>query len=182
MRKIILSVLFSGIFAAAYSQTETGDWMIGGNFRLNTSDNNTQIGFTPSAGYFVIKNLALGGNVTMSYSKEGSVKRSEFGAGPFARYYFNATNVRPILHGSLSFVSQKTKVSTPLTTTTTTNSGINYFLGGGAAAFISEQVSIDGLIGYAYSNVGTGSSGGFAFNIGFQVYLLKRQVDKLQKQ
>ena len=61
-----------------------------------------------------------------------------------------------------------------------TNNGTNFFIGGGAAMFISKNVSIDALLGYdrtKYKNFS--GSGGFAFNVGFQVYLLKDQVEKV---
>ncbi|MEI9912925.1 MAG: hypothetical protein WDO71_26765 [Bacteroidota bacterium] len=43
MKKIILALFLSGILASVNAQTEKGDWMVGGNFRLNTSENNTEI-------------------------------------------------------------------------------------------------------------------------------------------
>ena len=64
MKKILLSLFFLLVITVTNAQTDKGDWMVGGNFRLNTSDNNTEIAFTPNAGVFVINNLALGGNLT----------------------------------------------------------------------------------------------------------------------
>jgi outer membrane protein len=177
MKKIFLAIALSGIFYAAQSQTEKGDWMVGGEFRLNTSDNNTEIGLTPTAGLFIIKNLAIGANVTISYSKNGTRKTTDLGLGPFVRYYFTDAKIRPILQGSLSFISEKTKIGD----VSNTNNKVDYFLGGGAAIFISEQVSIDGLMGYYHSKVdGFDGGGGFALNIGFQVYLFKKQMDKVR--
>ncbi len=177
MKKIILALFLSGILASVNAQTEKGDWMVGGNFRLNTSENNTEISLTPTAGLFVIDNLAVGANVTISYSKNGTRKLTDLGIGPFARYYFTTANVRPILQGSFSFITEKTKIGN----TSNTNNGANFFLGGGAAIFISEQVSIDGLMGYYHSKVdGFDGGGGFALSVGFQVYLFKNQMDKVR--
>jgi hypothetical protein len=177
MKKIALSLFSMITLFSANAQTDKGDWMTGGNFRLNTSDNNTEIGLTPTAGLFIIKNLAIGGNLTISYSKNGTRKLTDFGIGPFIRYYFTDANIRPILQGNVSFLTEKTKVNT----VSTTNNGINYFLGGGAAIFISDHVSIDGLMGYYYSKVdGFSGGGGFALTVGFQVYLFKRQMDKVR--
>lgn len=177
MRRLFLVIAFSAIFTAIQAQTEKGDWMVGGNFRLNTSDNNTEIGLTPTAGLFVIDNLAIGANVTISYSKNGTRKTTDLGLGPFVRYYFTKADVRPILQGSFSFITEKTKIGS----VSTTNNAFNYFLGGGAAIFISEQVSIDGLLGYSHSKVdGFDGGGGFALSIGFQVYLFKKQMDRVR--
>lgn len=177
MKKILLSLAFMITVAATYAQTDKGDWMLGGNFQLNTSDNNTQIAFTPNAGLFVIDKLAIGGNLLIDYSKIGNNKRTDFGIGPFVRYIFTNANVRPILHGSLNFLSSRVK--TPLVSNT--ENGISYFLGGGAAIFISDQVSIDGIMGYSHAKYADfDGSGGFALTIGFQVYILKRQMDKVR--
>ena len=83
MNKFLLVVLLSFAFAAANSQTEKGDWLVGGRVDINTGENSTQIGFTPNAGYFVINNLAVGGNFSLNYIKSGDVKSTTFGIGPF---------------------------------------------------------------------------------------------------
>jgi hypothetical protein len=178
MKKIILALFLSGILASVNAQTEKGDWMVGGSFRLNTTDNNTEISLTPSAGLFVIDNLAVGASLTISYSKTGTLKLTDFGVGPFVRYYFTNANIRPILQGSLNFLSRRSKNGS---NSPTTNNGTSYFLGGGAAIFISEQVSIDGLMGFNHSKFDhLAGGGGFALNVGFQVYLFKNQMDKVR--
>ena len=163
------------LFASA--QTETGDWMVGGSFRLNTGDNNTTIGLTPNAGVFIIRNLAIGGNIGFDYSKLGNNKTTDFRIGPFTRYYFTQANVRPILHGSFNYVNRQNK----LPNYSNTEKGINFFLGAGAAIFLNEQVSLDALMGYNHTKLKDfDGNGGFAMTIGFQVYLLKDQVDKVR--
>lgn len=178
MKRILFTLVLSAALVIANGQTEKGDWMVGGGFRLNTSDNNTEITLNPNAGMFVINNLALGGNFELSYTKTGDNKVTGFGIGPFVRYYFTNANVRPILHGHLDYISVRLKSSG---LPSNTRSGINYFLGGGAAIFISDQVSIDGLLGYDHTKLKDfNGSGGFAMTIGFQVYLLKHQMDKVR--
>ena len=96
--------------------------------------------------------------------------------GPFARYYFTHDNVRPFLHSKVDYLS--TKVNIP--SNASTNNGLNYFLGGGAAIFISDQVSLDILLGYDHTKYHDfDGSGGFALSIGFQVYLHKNQVERV---
>ncbi len=177
MKKLLLSTfLTAASFAAIQAQTERGDWMVGGNFRLNTSGN-TEISLTPNAGIFFIQNFAFGGNVNLNYSKSGSVKTTAFGIGPYLRYYFGHDQVRPILHTNFNFLSSKTKFNG----SSTTNNGTNFFLGGGAAVFIGENASLDILGGYDHSDYnGAPGTGGFALNIGFQIYLHKQQMDKVR--
>lgn len=180
MKKIILGIAVLTGISVTNAQTNKNDWMVGGNFRLNTADNNTQISFSPNAGLFVADNLAIGGNLGISYSKSGNNKFTSFNIGPFVRYYFTTETqtIRPLLQGTFNYLSTKSKIGN---TASSTNTGVNFFVGGGAAAFISKNVSIDALLGYdrtKYKNFD--GSGGFAFNIGFQVYLLKDQVDKVK--
>ncbi len=179
MKKIILSLVSVTAIIVANAQTSNGDWMVGGNFRLNTANKNTQITFTPNAGYFFADNFAAGGNFSLNYNKFGNDKTTTFGIGPFARYYFTnpAQPVRPIIHGSFNYTSSKTKIGS---NTSSTNTGFNYFLGGGAAAFISNNVSIDALLGYDHTKLkGIDGSGGFAMTIGFQVYINKKQMERM---
>lgn len=177
MKKTILIMMLAAFTAPAWAQTEKGDWLVGGSFNLNTSDNNTRISLTPNAAAFVIKNLAVGANVTLSYTKEGLIKTTAFGLGPYVRYYFTSANVRPIVQGNFNFISSKTKVNN----TSSTNNGTNYFLGGGAAIFLSSHVSLDAVLGYDHTKYNSlPGGGGFAMNIGFQVYLHKRQVERLR--
>lgn len=179
MKKIILGVLTVTALTTASAQTKTGDWMVGGNFRLNTAKNATEISFSPNAGMFVVDNLAVGGNLELTHSKAGESKSTAFGIGPFVRYYFTTENqpVRPIVHTYFNYLS--TKYSSGSFSEKV--SGTNFFIGGGAAIFISDNVSIDALMGYERTKYKDyDGTGGFSFNIGFQVYLLKGQVDKVR--
>ncbi|MBS1920798.1 MAG: outer membrane beta-barrel protein [Bacteroidetes bacterium] len=177
MKKYFILFLLTGIAGLANAQTTKGDWMAGGNISLNTSDNNTQISFSPTLGGFVIDNLAIGGEFLLDYSKTGNNKVTNFGFGPFVRYYFTTANIRPIVQGSLGYISQHVKTNF----SSSTNNGSHYFLGGGAAIFISNQVSLDILMGYDHTKYSDfDGSGGFKLGVGFQVYLLKRQVDKIR--
>jgi hypothetical protein len=179
MKKFITASLLIALFTTSNAQTNKGDWMVGGGLRLNTSDNSTEIAFQPNAGLFVIKNLAVGANISLDYTKAGDNKVTTFGIGPFVRYYFTNAKVRPILQGNLNYLSSKLK--TP--SFSSTNNGLNFFLGGGAAIFVSDQVSLDILMGYDHTKYKDfDGSGGFALTIGFQVYLLRRQVERLRGQ
>lgn len=165
--------VFMVIGLAASAQTEKGNYLVGGNFELNTAKNNTVIAFSPSLGYFLINNFAVGANLNLSYTKSLNAKTTGFGLGPFARYYLGTLNIRPFGEADFNFTSQKTKVSS----SSTTVNGTSFFLGAGLAAFINRNVAIEGLAGYSHSDYAHASgSGGFNLRIGFQVYLSKEQV------
>lgn len=175
MKKTLLFVaMFFSLATAALAQTEKGNGLIGGNLELNTAKNNSAIIITPMAGYFFADNFAAGANLNINYQKSGDNKTTGLGIGPFARYYFsgNAT-LRPLVHADLNFSSTKFKSPTGSNTYT----GTEYFLGGGAAAFLNRNVALEALAGYdhtAFEN--QDGTGGFKLKIGFQVYLSRAQV------
>lgn len=172
MKKVYVCLLALCCYAGAKAQTEQGSWLVGGNFNLNTVSNSTTIGFNPTAGYFVIDNLAVGATVGLTYSKFGENKSTSFGIGPFSRYYFGKQNIRPFLNGELNFISEKFKFPSG----TNTENGVNYFLGLGVAAFLNRNVAIEGLAGYNHTKIDDAGDGdgGFALRIGFQIYLRPR--------
>src|SRR6185503_12269749 len=174
MKKIIAIIFLTAIFYCVNAQTEKGDWIVGGRVDLNTGENSSQIRFNPGAGIFVINNLALGGNFAIEYAKSGDVKTTNFGLGPFARYYFGASNARPLLHTAFNYISSKVKGPS----TSITNNGFNFLAAGGVAVFINQNVAIEFLAGYSHTKYKDfDGSGGFNLGIGFQVYLSKNQVD-----
>ncbi|MEI9808893.1 MAG: outer membrane beta-barrel protein [Bacteroidota bacterium] len=122
-------------------------------------------------------NFAVGGNLSFTHQKAGDAKTTNFGIGPFARYYFTQAMARPLLQASVSFLSSKYKEPG----FSSTQSGTNLFLGGGVAVFINDNVSIEGLMGYSRTKYKDfDGSGGFNLGIGFQVYLNKGQVERLR--
>jgi len=178
MRKIVMTILLAVIFITVNAQTQKQDWIVGGRVDLNTGENSTHIGFSPSAGIFVIDNFAIGANFLIDYNKSGDVKATDFGVGPFLRYYFLKGMVKPILHTSVNYLSSKYKSPA----FSTTNNGSNILAAGGVALFINENVSVEILAGYSHTKYKDfDGSGGFSLGIGFQVYLSKKQVENISK-
>ena len=176
---LLVSALFLAISFSASAQTEKDDWMVGGNFTVNTTDNNTTIELRPSAGFFVLRNFAVGGNFLLSFSKTGQYKETRFGVGPFARLYFTDNVFRPFLHGDFTFNTMSTRQ--PNASKYNTH-GTSFLLGVGGAYFINENVALEAVTGYANTKTkGTDASGGFALRVGFQVYLNKNQVASLRR-
>ncbi|MBC6492176.1 outer membrane beta-barrel protein [Flavihumibacter stibioxidans] len=178
MKKFL--VLLGGVLMATVSikaQTEKADWLVGGNFTLNTTTNTT-FSLTPAAGYFFLKNFAAGGTFNFLYNKAGDDKTTAFGLGPFARYYFGKNNLKPFAHTEYLFTS--VKVEGP--GFSSTSNGADFFIGPGLAAFVNEHVAIETLVGYANSNYsGSSNDGGLALRIGFQIYLSPRGIVETYK-
>ena len=177
MKRILTTILWTAVIYSANAQTEKGDWLVGGRVDLNTGENSTQIRFNPNAGYFVIDNLAVGGNFAIDYAKSGDVKATDFGLGPFARYYFTKSNAKPLIHTAFNYISSKVKGPN----TSITNNGFNFLAAGGVALFMNQNVSLEILAGYSHTKYKDfDGSGGFSLGIGFQVYLTKKQVDDMR--
>ncbi|HOA37083.1 MAG TPA: outer membrane beta-barrel protein [Flavihumibacter sp.] len=173
MRKhlCLLAVLVVTLAGTATAQTEKGDWMVGGNFALNTTKNNSAFNLSPSAGYFFARNFVAGGLFNFAYSKSGDTKTTAYSAGPFARYYFGNSNLKPMVVGEFQFGTNSTRVST----NKTTDNFNSLLLGGGLAAFVNQHVAIETIAGYGRTKLaGYDGSGGFVFKVGFQVYLSPR--------
>lgn len=178
MIKAVATFLFSLYFISnADAQTGKGDWLIGGILELNTAKNSSTFEFSPNAGYFIIDNLAIGAKLIYSYDKLGDLKINSFGVGPFVRYYFTESNIKPFFAGDFDFQNQK--ISTGFGSST--ENAFNYFLGGGAAIFINENVAVEGLIGYRHTKVKEEEgNGGLNLRVGFQVYINHGQVNNMK--
>lgn len=179
-RLFFLALLATSAFTVK-AQTEQGNFLAGGNLQLNTSKNNTVVALSPTVGYFFVENFAAGAHIDLAYTKTGESpnagKSTIFGIGPFVRYYVGTTNVRPFLDADVDFRSEKTKIGSA---TSTTSTGVGFFFGPGAAIFLNRNVALEGLAGYqhfAYKD--QDGSGGFAFKLGFQVYLNRALVKEV---
>lgn len=173
MRKqlCLLTVLLVVTAATVSAQTEKGDWMVGGNFALNTAKNNAVFSLTPSAGYFFARNFVGGGIFSFTYSKQGDAKSTSVGAGPFARYYFGNSHLKPMVVAEFVFGNTADKLGTEKVN----SSYRSMLLGGGLAAFVNENVAIETIAGYNRSKrEDFDGSNGFALKVGFQVYLSPR--------
>jgi opacity protein-like surface antigen len=159
------------------AQTSKGDWLIGGLMQLNTAKNNTTIEFSPNAGFFLLDNFALGAKLVISYDELGDLKVTSFGVGPFARYYFGKKNIKPFVAADFDYQNQKIKTSVG----SSTENAFNFFLGGGVAFFINENVAVETLLGYRHTKVKEEEgNGGLNMKVGFQVYINRHQVQNVK--
>jgi hypothetical protein len=61
MKKTILSILIMVIVSLkVQAQTEKGTWILGGGVNFTSDKNNKSLSLAPSAGYFVMKDVAVG--------------------------------------------------------------------------------------------------------------------------
>ena len=180
MKKIVqvLGMLILMV-TAAKAQTDKGDWLVGGNLTIGTATGNSQFTVQPMGGYFFANGFAAGLNLKINSTKIGDEKRTELGAGPFARYYFNlkSPSFKPFLHAEYNLGNLVTKVPGSKSSNTTGS----FFLGAGGAYFINSNVALEAVAGYNHTKVQSQSpENGFLFRIGFQVHLLGGEVDRVR--
>ena len=179
-KNLLRCACIMAIFAAGNrveAQTAKGDWLVGGLLDLNTAKNSTTFEFSPNVGYFILNNLAIGGTLVYAYDKLGDLKVTSFGIGPFTRYYFGETKIRPFFAGDMTFEKQKFTTNAG----SSTEDAFSWFLGGGAAFFINENVAVDGLLGYGHTKVtDKEGSAGLRLRIGFQVYITRNQASNVR--
>ncbi len=177
-KKILLLCLVTLLaVAGCFSQTEKGDWLVGGNMTINTTSNNSAFTLQPNAGYFFANNFAAGADLALNFSKTGNVKTSAESAGPFARYYFNLhqSPFKPFVVAEYAIGNLVTR----LPDSKSSNTFSNFFLGAGGAFFINSNVALEAVAGYNHSKVqGQDPQNGFVFKVGFQVHLLSAEVQK----
>jgi hypothetical protein len=166
--KKMLTFLSCLITLVASSQTERGDWLVGGNMSFNTAENSSTFRLSPNAAFFAWRNVALGGRLSYDYDKLGDSKLSSFALGPLARVYMGGEVIKPFSQMDINFLSNKTTTNQ----SSTTESGRSFFVGLGLALFINRNVALEGLMGYQNTRVENKSSdGGLAARFGFQVYI-----------
>ncbi len=185
MKKIayLLAVLMVLILSTGYTQTDKGSWLIGGTGKMNIQDisgDNAVFNLTliPNAGYFVMKNLAVGSSIDLTFSSGDGFSGSGIGIGPFVRYYFNLSKpmLKPLATAGISFFTASFKPDVGEKSTTYST---DFFVGPGLALFINEYIAVEGLLLFEQDKNNFELGGvkvddkqlDLSFNVGLQIYL-----------
>jgi len=154
--------------------------MIGGSgsgYYYHASDQFHQFGLSlsPVAGYFPVKNLAVGGSLTGGLTRlklgSESFNYNSFGGGLFSRYYVPVSEkVMPFAHVGCNVLFRNGQ-----TLSSSAPSEYNISPGIGLAYFITPNVSIEPMFNYDYRIQRNHSVGSGRFNLGFQVYLNRKK-------
>ncbi len=143
--------------------------------------------FTPSAGYFVIDNLAAGLGINFARAvfteeSDGTLTETQtlVAFEPFVRYYFPLSSITPFceIKGALGSLKDKSELegNDPFEYKHTLNS---FGVGVGASLAIGMNASFDVIAGYSMINTKyeeegfneTSKIGTFGINFGFKVFL-----------
>lgn len=161
MKKILCVLLISGISTFSFSQfIKKGSVIGGGSFDFQTAKykdsdlKSFSISLLPWAGYLVIDNLVVGGNLEFQNSGSKSStsnyksNSNSIGIGPIVRYYLKEGI---FFHGQNNFGSAKITQNFTGSETVTKIKSSNLRLGVGYAARIGNNVFFEPVIGY-YNN------------------------------
>ena len=168
MKNNILTVfvlLLTISFTTINAQTDQGNWVLGGSTTFSFSSTNTKLEFdgeqqgddlkssainiTPSVGYFVIDNLAVGLDLGYTSTKVEDETSSTFTGVLGGSYYFNASdNLKPYvgLGGGYTIINYSDEDAEKF-------SGLTLRGVGGIAYFINESISFNFLVQYLNLNL-----------------------------
>lgn len=150
---LFLCAVMLGAIIGVHAQTSSGNMMIGGGINFHstsyqsgsTSDQNT-VNFSPSFGYFISDNLAVGTSLTLGSTRTGTgsgkTVESRFGIGPFARYYLFTSNENFGFFGQAQLSIGSTKIDPPIGDVDR-GSYVSFALSPGAAFFFNEHWAVE---------------------------------------
>lgn len=150
---LILLFVFVGITSWIYGQTSAGSMMVGGSISFSSSSRQggsandaSSFGFSPSFGYFISDDFAIGGSLSLGSSRSGTGNAKEitssFGIGPFARYYLFTSSEQFAFFGQ-AVLSFHTGRRDPAFGNVTKTQAISFALQPGAAYFVNEHWAIE---------------------------------------
>jgi hypothetical protein len=148
-----------------------------------TSYKKTSWNLLPKAGYFVMDNLVAGLELMVSGYMKKDVDdgdkdgESQFGIGPFVRYYYPLKKVYPFAEVEAMFGSYKETWAADVY-----KEGLVLFGGGiGVAVPLGDKITFDAVASYSHvswkekdvveGEAYTYISGGFGIKLGFSIYL-----------
>jgi hypothetical protein len=204
MKKILTTLLWFIAFHGASAQfINQGSIMAGGSVYFISGSSKVKTGSTtisyghrntftiaPEFGYFIINNLALGADLSLSFSKhtpdDANDDRSKYTSiqvSPFMRYYLSKGI---FFEGQIGAGSGISKSTTPGNTTREYKlTSTNWSLTAGYASFITNNIAIEPMLGYAvtitddknFTAEDESINSSFLFKIGLQIYLRKSNPD-----
>jgi outer membrane protein len=197
MKKLLL-VAFLTSSLSIFAQTEEGTWMIQGDTNLSlkgvasefeydgeSTGVETSVGtfeFNPAVSYFVADNLAIGLGLGLSSTAteleidgfKFEETSATFAVMPQVTYFFGSSRTRPYLGVGLGLMSTVTDDGD----NEATYSGFGFGLNGGAAIFLSDNVSLNLGLEFAGASLTEKDDddlkmnlGGFGITVGFGIFL-----------
>jgi hypothetical protein len=166
----------------AYSQSEKGSILLGGNATMSFSSQSHNKYFSasvsPHVGIFIANRFALGATIPFGYSSSwvNSSRYLNIGIGPFVRYYMGGGKVVPFLQGKGGWNHSRYSYEEPsgIKRKDIQNSGYGG-LGLGLAYFITPSVGLESLLSYDLYRQNSFTNRVLNLNVGFQIYFSRNK-------
>lgn len=177
MKKItfLLAIIFTFSTVLLTAQTEKGKIFLQGSSDLDlylgksktktggTTNENYKyidVSFRPMAGYTIINNLPIGAFLSVdlyknTYPDDSYDKGTSLVIGPFARYYFlDLGNFKPLAEVAIGVGVDNSKYKNDYSNGEVKNNSfyMDSWAGVGGTYFITDNVGIDGTVGYEYES------------------------------
>jgi len=121
------------------------------------TNTNTTIKFEPSAGIFLVKNLAFGLSIPISYTKSYyDTKKEEqkaYGMSPFLMYYFGEQKIKPYVIAELGYMIMQNYSNQSQSVVNDTYGGLVYTGGAGVALFIYDKAALNLELSYGQARL-----------------------------
>lgn len=174
MKKLILAGMLA-LFGLFNAQTQKGNWMVGSDVMNMEFTNGLNLSLNPRAAYFIQDRWAVGAAVGLGiYKASGSNDvQVNWDVAPFTRYYFTDSQINGGLkngsffgEGSLGFGGRNSNSGS-------TTNGIALGIGAGYAYFLTQNISVEGLLKFSTITGGgnTKSNGDLNLGVGFSIFL-----------
>lgn len=144
---LFLSLFLTG-FSFAQNNLEAGSSIIHGGLSFTStsyehSDNATNVlSVTPGILFFLIDNLAIGGDLLYQRTSHGDWNSSTFGIGPALRFYLPMGTAQPFVNLGFTFTSSSDKdIDGSLT-------NLLFSGGGGVDIMIAKNVAVEPFLMY----------------------------------
>ncbi len=182
--RVLLSLILIGVFTTTsnmiLAQTERGSFAVGANVDMAstfTSSNGEEnslfsMAVEPQLGYFVVKNLQIGGLLRFGMSVNRVSKTTNFTSdfGPVIKYYVGKKNKKFFLQANAGY----TTTTTIRETNISGNDGFRVGAAAGFAWFINKTVSLETSLGYAYRGMKRFSEHRIPFRVGFNIFFAQK--------
>ncbi|HEX5153906.1 MAG TPA: hypothetical protein VFW07_20815 [Parafilimonas sp.] len=184
----ILSLLF---IQKTHAQLERGNVMVGADFANFNLGLEKDAGFSilvnPKAAWFIKDNIAIGAYIKLGFSKENSdaATRTDYGIGPWARYYVSKPDMNLLKHGRWFGEGNVGIEGKNFSKGPGNTNGLGIGFGPGYAYFITPNIGFETLLKWN-PLIGFGDEpfqSNLTLNFGFQIYLPgKATLNKVKSQ
>ena len=173
MKKLLFALLML-VAVAGSAQIEKpitkGNMMVGGAMQFSKWSihfDNVQFNASPSFGYFIANQLAVGIELPVSVFKMAQIHNYSYGYSPFVRFY---------MKNGLFFSLQFSHIFSDNQDINMNRSKMNFFViapGIGYSYFLNKNIALEGGVFYEQTifNNSIGSQGELGLRFGFRIFL-----------